>query len=120
MMAGDTIADLMATADVPWVPRSRWPLPPWLRSLLLAMFVDAITIAEDGPGFRVSARERREARRWIAADDDSPLGFPMVCAALGFDPDAVRAALQRGPTGIGRALRPVMAGDRHQVAQRAA
>jgi hypothetical protein len=80
---------------------------PGTESLMMAILEDALRCYLGPPG-----RLRSDAEYWVLGTKAwMPFSFPVVCEALGFSPDALRAALwrfQRKPEGrprIGRLRR---------------
>ena len=62
-----------------------------IRGLMVAILEDAIRSF-----FSPVARLRREAEYWVASRTQrSPFSFTVVCETLGFEPEAVAAALLR-------------------------
>ena len=71
-----------------------------LRALMLAVLEDALRCIERGRGHRtlIAQRLAAEAEAWVRSDRrDRPFSFVNVCAALGFEPNAVRTCFVRMP-----------------------
>lgn len=85
------------------------------RALMRAVLTDAINCYLRNAGCRDDEQRAlfREAREWIEASDGTgPFAFENLCESLGFQPDALRAALRFSPVSVGPSRRyirlPVM------------
>ena len=90
MRRGFLGADLPALDDLAG-GEPRRAQPTGIHALMLAVLEEAIRnyLGRD-------TRLRSDAAYWMAAQDRrSPFAFVIVCETLGFDPGAVRIALQR-------------------------
>jgi hypothetical protein len=75
-------------------------------ALRLAILQDAIRCLAAESEFSCARRDRREAARWIAADDASwPFSFVNVCEALDMDAGRLRRVLLHPPRTIRRVPR---------------
>ena len=69
-----------------------------IHRLMLGILRDAVDLYLKAltPGNRVAGKRLREVIAWFSSDDRTwPFSFERICEALDFDPDYIRAGLQR-------------------------